>query len=468
MARVQHFFLKNVKQIEKLRHLNAFVTENIKAATENLSVSMERHEQGQRKGPLDGVTFSVKDNICTEGIRTTCGSKFLEDYVSPFTATAVEKLLHNGSVMVGKTNMDEFGMGGASLNSYFGQVYHPKSNPTEESWLVSGGSSGGSAVTVATDMCTYSLGSDTGGSVRIPASFCGVVGIKPTYGRVSRFGLVPYASSMDTIGVFSKDVSILAEVLDVISGWDPRDLTTARISHVACSDKLNDFKPGIRIGLLKDFTNPLKCSEYKDVVSKSVACLQQHGTVVEEVAMSEVFKCVTAYYMLCAAEASSNMAKYSGMIYGHRSSMPSSTAAEMVHHTQMEGLGEVVRKRINVGKYFLSQEGREQYDNANEVRQRIMSQFEEAFKRFDLILTPTTIGPALSVEEYKALDPLESDAYDTFTCPANMCGLPAISVPFGETQDKKLPLGVQLIANHFQEHKLLQAARVLQHQRKQS
>jgi aspartyl-tRNA(Asn)/glutamyl-tRNA(Gln) amidotransferase subunit A len=148
--------------------------------------------------------------------------------------------------------------------------------------------------------------------------------------------------------------------------------------------------------------------------------------------------------------------------------MPSSTAAEMVHHTQMEGLGEVVRKRINVGKYFLSQEGREQYDNANEVRQRIMSQFEEAFKRFDLILTPTTIGPALSVEEYKALDPLESDAYDTFTCPANMCGLPAISVPFGETQDKKLPLGVQLIANHFQEHKLLQAARVLQHQRKQS
>ncbi len=407
---------------------------------------------GEELPPLAGVTFSIKDNLCTKGIPTTCSSRMLENFVPPYESTVTERLWRAGGVLIGKTNLDEFAMGSSTETSAFGAT----ANPWDLS-RVPGGSSGGSAAAVASGLCMASLGSDTGGSIRQPASFCGVVGLKPTYGRVSRWGLIAFASSLDQIGPFANNVEDVAEVLQVISGHDSRDSTCLNEAVPNFLKNLTTSISGLRVGLIKEcFDQNGLDSEVKESTLKAADALQSLGAELVEVSCPRFVDGISTYYLIAPSEASANLARYDGVKYGYRSDN-ADNLFDMTTFSRADGFGSEVQRRILIGTYALSAGyGDAYYKKAQQVRTLIRQDFQNAFKSVDILLTPTSPTTAFKTGAHKD-DPLQMYLSDLLTIPANLAGLPSISLPCGFDKSG-LPIGLQLIANVLDEARLLQVA----------
>ena len=407
---------------------------------------------GEELGALAGLPLAIKDNLCTRGVRTTCSSRMLEHFVPPYESSVTQRLWNAGGVLIGKTNLDEFAMGGSTETSAFG----PTANPwnTEH---VPGGSSGGSAAAVASGSCLASLGSDTGGSIRQPASFCGVVGLKPTYGRVSRWGLVAFASSLDQVGPFATSVADTAELLQVIAGEDPRDSTCLKADVPDYSASLGQSIKGLRVGLIRQcFEADGLDSEVKTSVQAAAAQLEALGAELLEVSCPRFTDGIATYYVIAPSEASANLARYDGVKYGLRAEDAESLMA-MTARSRAEGFGAEVQRRILIGTYALSAGYVDAYyKKAQQVRTLIRRDFDAAFQRVDVLLTPTAPTTAFKAGAH-ADDPLAMYLADLLTIPVNLAGLPAISVPCGFSQ-AGLPIGVQLIGNVLDEARLLQVA----------
>jgi aspartyl-tRNA(Asn)/glutamyl-tRNA(Gln) amidotransferase subunit A len=406
---------------------------------------------GEPLEPLAGVPVAIKDNMNIRDIPTTCASRILEGYIPPYTATAVERLRRAGAIVIGKTNMDEFAMGSSTENSGFFVTRNPV-NPAR----VPGGSSGGSAASVAAGTSLIALGSDTGGSIRTPASFCGVVGIKPTYGRVSRYGLVAFASSLDQIGPFSKTVRESAQVLELICGFDHFDSTSADVSVDEFVKNLERSIKETRIGVPKEYFVPGMDPEVKAKIEAGIRLYESLGCEIQEISLPHTEYAVATYYLIATAEASSNLARYDGVRYGLRDS-DSKSLQEMYRNTRHNGFGKEVKRRILLGTYALSAGYYDAYYlKALKVRTLMLQDFQKAFDRVDIILTPTAPTVAFKIGE-KTEDPLSMYLADIFTITCNLAGLPGISVPCGKNSEG-LPVGLQLMANHFQESLLLRVA----------
>ncbi len=406
-------------------------------------------------GKLAGVVIAVKDILAIKGERLTCGSRILENFVSPYDATVIKKLEAADAIIIGKTNMDEFAMGSSTENSAFGPVKNPV-NPG----YVPGGSSGGSAVAVAANLATAGLGTDTGGSIRQPAALCGVVGMKPTYGRVSRFGLVAFASSLDQIGPFANSVEDVARILEVICGHDERDSTSAPVAVEEFSKFLNGEVKGKVIGLPKEYLSDGVQKEIREAVAAATDRLQKAGATIKEVSLPHTKYAIATYYIICTAEASSNLARYDGARYGHRAKEAKSLE-EMYLNSRSEGFGPEVKRRIMLGTYVLSAGYYEAYyRHAQKVRTLIRRDFEQAFSACDVLLTPTTPTTAFKLGE-KTADPLEMYLADIFTVSVNLAGAPAISIPAG-VDAKGLPIGLQIIGKAFDEKNVLQVGHFLE------
>lgn len=413
----------------------------------------QRIMSGELKGsPLAGVPMAVKDNLCTKGLRTTCGSKMLEQFVAPYHAEAVHRLCEAGAIIIGKTNMDEFAMGSTTETSAYGQTVNP-----HRMGHVPGGSSGGSAAAVAAGEAFYALGTDTGGSIRQPAAHCGVVGLKPTYGRVSRYGLVAYASSLEQIGPLTKDAADCAAVLDVISGPDRKDATSADTKN-SCSflNFLVKDLSGVRIGIPTDYLADGLDGEVEKAVREAAGVLKAAGAAVEEFKLGLVREAVPVYYIIASSEAGSNLARFDGVSYGYRAA-EYENLNQMYTRSRTEGFGEEVKRRILLGAYALSAGFYEEYYlKAMRARRMVKEEFDQAFLNYDLILGPVAPTTAPCIGEWKK-DMIKMYSEDRYTVPANLAGLPAISIPCG-TDKKGLPIGLQLIGNCFEEGKLLRAA----------
>jgi aspartyl-tRNA(Asn)/glutamyl-tRNA(Gln) amidotransferase subunit A len=445
-----------LERIEKdNERLNAYLTINREAAL-NLAAAMDAGIQDAiRQKPLAGIPVAIKDNMCTGGVRTTCGSRILGDYVPPYTATAVKKLEEAGAIIVGKTNLDEFAMGGSTENSAFG----PVRNPHDEE-RVPGGSSGGSAVAVAAGHTPVALGSDTGGSIRQPASFCGIVGLKPTYGRVSRYGLVAFASSLDQIGPLATNVRDAARMLQVISGHDRHDSTSANVAVPDYEKALTGDIKGLRVGVPPECFGEGLDREVKEKVEAGIRRLADRGAQVVEISLPHTKYVIAVYYIIATAEASSNLARYDGARYGLRAE-EARTLSEMYRRTRDLGFGAEVKRRIMLGTFALSSGYYDAYyEKAQRVRRMLVNDFDEAFKQCDVIATPTAPTPAFKLGE-KANDPLAMYLCDIYTVTINLVGIPAISIPCGQSS-AGLPIGLQLIGAHFDEARLLNAAYALE------
>jgi len=406
---------------------------------------------GEELESLSGVPVAIKDNMALKDVPTTCASRILEGYTPPYTATAVERLRAAGAIVVGKTNMDEFAMGSSNENSAFFTTRNPHNLD-----CVPGGSSGGSAAAVAAGMALVSLGSDTGGSIRTPAAFCGVVGMKPTYGRVSRYGLVAFASSLDQIGPFAKSVRECAQVLEVICGFDHFDSTSADVSVEPLLRDLDQPIKDIRIGIPKEYFIPGMDPEVKSRLEKCIKTYEDMGCRLQEISLPHTEQAIATYYLIATAEASSNLARYDGVRYGARKGGDSGLN-DMYRKTRMNGFGKEVKRRILLGTYALSAGYYDAYYlKALKVRTLILQDFRKAFDQVDVILTPTSPTVAFRIGE-KTSDPLSMYLSDIFTITCNLAGLPGISVPCGRNS-AGLPIGMQLLANHFQEALLLRAA----------
>ena len=431
-------------------HLNAFITITADLALAQARQADERLERGEAH-PLTGVPAAIKDIICTKGVRTTCGSHMLENYIPPYDATAIERLRRVGMVMVGKTNMDEFAMGSSGENSAFGPTHNP--------WdleRVPGGSSSGSAAAVAAQQCIYSLGSDTGGSIRQPAALCGVVGFKPTYGRVSRYGLVAFASSLDQIGPITKDVRDAALVLGVIAGHDPLDSTSAPVAVPDYTAALVPDLKGVRVGVPKEYLGEGLDKGSREAVMAAIGVLQELGAEVDwEVSLPTTPYALACYYIIAPSEASANLARYDGVKYGF-SYTEGASMWENMEKTRQYGFGMEVKRRIMLGAYALSAGYYDAYYlKALRVRTLICREFEAAFQSHDVLVTPVSPSPAFRLGE-KVHDPLQMYLSDIFTIPINIAGLPAISVPCGFSQG--LPVGLQIIGRPFEEATVLRVA----------
>lgn len=436
--------------------LNAFITINKDGALKQAEAADANIKDAITTQPLAGIPVAVKDNMCTTGLRTTCGSRILGNFLPPYTATAVAKLEAAGAILVGKTNLDEFAMGSSNENSAFGTVR----NPVNEEY-VPGGSSGGSAVAVAADLSSVTLGSDTGGSIRQPASFCGVVGLKPTYGRVSRYGLVAFASSLDQIGPFGKNVRDVARTLSVIAGRDRYDSTSANEPVPNFLNVLTGDIKGLRVGVPPECFGEGLDPEVKASVEAAINKLAERGAEIVEVTLPHSKYVVAVYYLIATAEASSNLARFDGVRYGYRSET-AKTLAEMYQHTRDEGFGAEVKRRIMLGTFALSSGYYDAYyEKAQRVRTMLCNDFAAAFAKCDVIATPTAPTPAFKLGE-KVNDPLAMYLDDIFTVTINLVGVPAISVPCGASSSG-LPIGLQLIGNHFDEARLLNAAYAYEH-----
>jgi aspartyl-tRNA(Asn)/glutamyl-tRNA(Gln) amidotransferase subunit A len=430
--------------------VRAFLTPTYDIAMAQASAVDEKIARGEPIGPLEGIPLAIKDNICTRGIRTTCASRILPHFIPPYDATVVAALKSEGTVLVGKTNCDEFAMGSSTENSGYG----PSANPWDLT-RVPGGSSGGSAAAVAAGEAVVALGSDTGGSIRQPASFCGIVGLKPTYGRVSRYGLVAYASSLDQIGPLSKTVADTALVLKAIAGKDPRDSTSVNLPVPDFMQACRPDVKGLRIGVPMEFFAQGVDEEVAALVRAAVEKLCELGATAEECSLPSIDYSLAAYYIIAPAEASSNLARYDGVKYGYRSQNYAGHIG-LMEVTRAEGFGEEVKQRIMIGTYALSAGYYEAYyKRAQQVRTLIRRDFERAFARFDILATPTAPTPAFKIGE-KAEDPLAMKLADVCTIPANMAGIPAISLPCGFLGE--LPVGLQLLSRPFDEETLLRAA----------
>ena len=444
---------QHLKRIEGSESsLNVYVEVTADRARAEASRIDEARAAGDSLGSLAGIPLAIKDNLCTQGVRTTCASRMLERFVPPYESTVTERLWTSGGVLMGKTNLDEFAMGGSTETSAFG----PTLNPWNTSH-VPGGSSGGSAAAVASGSCLASLGSDTGGSIRQPASFCGVVGLKPTYGRVSRWGLVAFASSLDQVGPFATCVADAAELLQVIAGPDPRDSTCLKVDVPDYTAALDQPIKGLKVGMIREcFEAEGLDAEVKASVQASAAQLEALGAELVEVSCPRFNDGIATYYVIAPSEASANLARYDGVKYGFRADNAESLAA-MTSCSRAEGFGAEVQRRILIGTYALSAGYVDAYyKKAQQVRTLIRRDFDAAFQQVDLLLTPTAPSTAFKTGAH-ANDPLSMYLADLLTIPVNLAGLPAISVPCGFSQSG-LPIGVQLIGNVLEEARLLQVA----------
>ena len=408
-------------------------------------------EKGDTLPPLAGVPVGIKDVMVTRGVRTTAGSKILGNYIPPYDCTAVRRLEAAGAVVLGKLNCDEFAMGSSNENS----AWKPVRNPRDLS-RVPGGSSGGSAAAVAADMAVATLGSDTGGSIRQPASFCGVVGLKPTYGRVSRYGLIAFASSLDHIGPLTKTVKDAATVLRTIAGRDPMDSTSAELPVPDYVAELEKPVPGLKIGVAKEYLGEGLDPEVRRALDEAVAKLRSLGCEIVEVSLPHTQYAIPAYYLVATAEASSNLARFDGVRYGHRAG-DARTLSEMYRRSRDQGFGPEVKRRIMLGTYALSAGYYDAYYlKAQRVRTVLTSDFEQAFSKVDAIVTPTSPTAAFKLGD-KVDDPLAMYLADIYTVTANLAGIPGISIPCGETKEK-LPIGLQILGRHFDEATILRVA----------
>ena len=437
---------------------NSFVTVDREGALAQAEAIQKRIDSKELTGPLAGVPAAIKDNMCTKGLKTTCSSKILSNYVPTYTAQAVANLEQAGAVILGKTNMDEFAMGSTTETSWYGPTKNPR-NPK----YVPGGSSGGSAAAVAADECFFALGSDTGGSIRQPASYCGVTGMKPTYGTVSRYGLIAYGSSLDQIGPLTKNVAECAAVLDAIASYDPKDSTSMKRDDYEFSSALTEDVKGLRIGIPRDYLGDGLDPEVKQAVLDAAEVLEKKGASVELFDLSLVEYAIPAYYVIASAEASSNLERFDGVKYGYRA-----TDYEGLHpmykKTRSEGFGPEVKRRIMLGSFVLSSGYYDAYYlKALRTKALIKQAFDKAFASYDLILGPA--APTTAPELGKSLsDPIKMYLGDIYTISVNLAGLPGLCIPCGEDKNG-LPIGLQLIGDCFKEKTLLRAGYAYEQER---
>jgi aspartyl-tRNA(Asn)/glutamyl-tRNA(Gln) amidotransferase subunit A len=447
-----------LEAIETKRDSNAFITVTPEIALERAAASDARRAEGAAAGPLDGIPIAVKDLFCTEGVLTTAGSHILDGFVPTYESTVSAKLRAAGAVMLGKTNLDEFAMGSSNVTSFYGPVRSPW-GPKDGKDLVPGGSSGGSAAAVAGRLSLAATGTDTGGSIRQPASFCGIVGMKPTYGRCSRWGIVAFASSLDQAGPMTRTVRDAAIMLGAMAGHDPKDSTSAPVSVPDLEAALTGDIRGLRVGIPKEYRIDGMAGEIDALWQQGVDWLEAAGAETIEVSLPHTRYALATYYIVAPAEASSNLARYDGVRYGLR--VPGDTLDEMYENTRGEGFGAEVRRRILIGTYVLSAGYYDAYYlKAQKVRTLIAGDFHEAFKTVDVILTPTAPSDAFAIGD-KMDDPITMYLNDVFTVPTSLAGLPGISVPAGLSA-RGLPLGLQLIGRPFDEETVLRTAGVLE------
>jgi aspartyl-tRNA(Asn)/glutamyl-tRNA(Gln) amidotransferase subunit A len=441
-------FLERISAIDP--KVNAYLSTFAEEALEEAKL-FDAGGKASGESPMAGVPLAIKDVICMKGTRTTCGSRILQSFIPPYDGTVTKRLKQAGAIFLGKTNMDEFAMGSSTENSAFIKTRNP--------WdlnRVPGGSSGGSAAAVAADLCAGSLGTDTGGSIRQPASFCGVVGIKPTYGRVSRFGLVAFASSLDQIGPITKDVQDAAILLQAIAGYDPNDSTSVDLPVPDYSAALTEPIRGMRLGIPKEYFIDGMAPEVASTVRKAISACRELGAEIVDISLPHTEYGIAAYYIIAPAEASSNLARYDGVKYGHRVE-GSKELIEMYRRSRSQGFGVEVKRRIMLGTYVLSAGYYDAYyKKASQVRTLIKQDFLDAFRKCDAILAPVAPIPAFRIGE-KSDDPLQMYLSDVFTLPASLAGIPGISVPCGFTSEN-LPVGLQILGPHFREDLILRIA----------
>ena len=446
-----------INKIENINpKLNAYLTITKEKALVTADVIDKKISNKEELPRLAGLPISIKDNLCTKGVTTTCSSYMLKEFIPPYESTVSGKLWKSGAICLGKTNLDEFAMGSSTETSFFGVT----SNPWDLK-RVPGGSSGGSAASVAAGLCLASIGSDTGGSIRQPASFCGVVGLKPTYGRVSRWGLIAFASSLDQIGPITRTVSDAAQILYEISGKDPLDSTSLEMSVPDYLNGINEPIKGMKIGIIKEFiSHPGLDPQVKSSVESSINRLDSLGAEILEVSCPRFNDGIATYYVIAPSEASANLARYDGVKYGYRD-FNADNLSDMTSKTRSDGFGKEVQRRILIGTYALSAGYSDAYyKKAQKVRTLIKNDFDNAFKRVDVLLTPTCPTTAFLKGDFSN-DPLSMYLSDLLTVPANLAGLPAISIPCGFDKNG-LPIGIQFIGNALQEGKILNAANILE------
>lgn len=444
--------------MEAARHLNAFITETPDLALERAKESDARRVSGDAAGSMDGIPVAVKDLFCTEGVATTAGSHILDGFVPPYESTVSSNLRKAGTVMLGKTNLDEFAMGSANITSYYGNVINPWKGKDGKD-LVPGGSSGGSAAAVGARLALGATGTDTGGSIRQPAAFTGTVGLKPTYGRCSRWGIVAFASSLDQAGPMTRTVRDAAIMLGAMAGHDAKDSTSAPVDVPDFEAALSGDIKGLKVGIPKEYRMDGMASEIETLWSDGIEMMKHAGAEIVDVSLPNTQHALPTYYIIAPAEASANLARYDGVRYGLR--VPGDSLDEMYANTRGEGFGDEVQRRILIGAYVLSAGFYDAYyRKAQRVRRLISDDFKKAYERVDVLLTPTAPSAAFAIGE-KMDDPVAMYLNDVFTVPASLAGMPGISVPTGLNADG-LPLGLQLIGKPFDEETVLRAAHVLE------
>ena len=436
---------------EKEKDVKAFVTTTCDEAWEKAKEIDNKKKSGEKMNSFAGIPIGIKDNMCTKGVRTTCSSRMLEDFIAPYDATVVEKLNDEGIISLGKLNMDEFAMGASTEYSYFKKTCNPWNLNT-----VPGGSSGGSAAAVAAELVPWALGSDTGGSIRQPASFCGVVGLKPTYGLVSRYGLVAFASSLDQIGPITKDVRDAAMLLNIIAGHDERDTTSYDMPKKDYTKALKNDVKGMKIGIPKEYFGEGINEEVKAKLQEAIETYKKMGAEVEEFSLDIAEYALATYYIIACAEASSNLGRFDGIRYGYRTEN-FSNLKELYRNSRSEGFGPEVKRRIILGTYVLSSGYYDAYyKKAQQVRTLVKKEFDKAFEKYDVLLTPTSPTVAFEIGT-RSNNPLEMYLADICTVSINIGGLPGISIPCG-VNSEGMPIGMQLVGNKFEEEKIINAA----------
>ncbi|QQY80198.1 aspartyl/glutamyl-tRNA(Asn/Gln) amidotransferase subunit A [Keratinibaculum paraultunense] len=445
----------HIDRLQKMEEdLNAFITISKEEALNAADIIDEKIKKGEKLGPLAGIPIGVKDNIITKDIKTTCGSKMLENFIPPYESTVVEKIKKADGIILGKTNMDEFAMGSSTETSYFGITKNPI-----DTQRVPGGSSGGSAAAVRAKEVAIALGSDTGGSIRQPASFCGVVGLKPTYGLVSRYGLVSLANSLDQIGTLGRNVTDVALLLNAIVGYDEKDSTSVNMDIIDYIEGLSEDVKGMRIGVPKEYLNLNMDERVKEQILNSIEIFKNMGAVVEEISLPHIEYALATYYIISTAEISSNMARFDGIRYGYRAK-DYETLDELYINSRSEAFGEEVKRRIMFGTYSLSKDNNEKiYKKAAKVRTIIKEDFDKIFEDYDIILSPTSPSLPFRIGE-RIEEPLAMYKSDIFTVPINLTGICAISIPCGYVEG--LPVGLQIIGDKFEELKVLRLARAFE------
>ncbi len=436
---------------EKEAVINAYITQTRDIALKQADEADKRFASGEETSPLNGIPVALKDNLCTRDIKTTCASKILENFVPTYNGTAIEKALSDGMVITGKTNLDEFGMGSSTENSIIG----PTRNPVNTDY-VTGGSSGGSAAAVASGEAIIALGTDTGGSIRQPSAYCGIAGIKPTYGRISRYGVISYASSLDQIGVLGKNAEDCAMMLNSICGHDKRDTTSAAVDKPDFTASINKGLKGVKAGLPKEYFIEGLDKGIRDSLMNAVKQMEKEGMEIEEISLPHASHAISSYYLVATAEASSNLARYDGVKYGYRAEAEADDSFMMYEDTRSRGFGSEVKRRIMLGTYVLSAGYYDAYYlKGQRIRNLIKTDFDNAFKNVDCIITPTTPCLPFKIGE-KMADPLQMYLVDIYTVSLNLSGLPGMSVKCGEIDG--LPAGMQIIGKAFDEEMILRVA----------